>query len=253
MIGASILVWVLGRDGNISRIEGVMLFGTLIGYVGWTIRQSRREEPGTRQLYEQKYASRRDVSWRPVCRQVGLVFVGLVMLTIGAKWLVDGASTIARLLGMGELLIGLTIVAVGTSLPEAAASALASWRGERDIAVGNIIGSNLFNILCVLGLSAAVSPQGVAVSAAALQLDIPVMIAVAIVCFPIFFTGQQIARWEGGLFLAYYLIYTLYRVLFESHANIADTFGTVLLAFLIPLTAIPLLISLLRALYSPRD
>jgi cation:H+ antiporter len=221
--------------------------------VGWTIRQSRREEFGTRQVYEQKYASRREVAWRPVCLQVSLVFLGLVMLTIGAKWLVDGASTIARLFGMGELLIGLTIVAVGTSLPEIAASALASWRGERDIAVGNIIGSNLFNILCVLGMSAAVSPQGVAVSTAALRLDIPVMIAVAIVCFPIFFTGQQIARWEGGLFLAYYLIYTLYRVLSESHAVITDDFGTVILAFVIPLTAVPLLISLLGALYGRRD
>ena len=202
--------------------------------------------------FEQKYATPRDVSWKPVCRQIGLVLVGLAMLTMGAKWLVDGASAIARFLGMGELLIGLTIVAIGTSLPEVAASALASWRGERDIAVGNVIGSNLFNILCVLGLSAAVSSQGVAVPDAALRLDIPVMIAVAVVCFPIFFTGQQIARWEGGLFLAYYVMYTLCRVLSESRATITDAVGTILLAVVIPLTAVPLLLSLLRAVYSRR-
>ena len=99
---------------------------------------------------------------------------------------------------------------MGTSLPEVAASVLASWRGERDIAVGNVIGSNLFNILCVLGLSAAVSAQGVAVPLSALRFEIPVMIAVAIVCLPIFFTGQRIARWESGLFLGYYAAYTLY-------------------------------------------
>ena len=120
---------------------------------------------------------------------------------------------------MSELLIGLTIVAMGTSLPEVAASVLASWRGERDIAVGNVIGSNLFNILCVLGLSAAVSAQGVAVPVSALRFDIPVMIAVAVVCLPIFFTGQQIARWEGGLFLGYYVAYTLYLVLSRDAAD----------------------------------
>jgi cation:H+ antiporter len=252
MIGASILVWVLGRDGNISRLEGILLFAALVGYIGWTVYHSRREEPAARQPFEQKYATPQDVSWKPVCRQIGLVFVGLAMLTVGAKWLVDGASAIARLLGMGELLIGLTIVAIGTSLPEVAASALASWRGERDIAVGNVIGSNLFNILCVLGLSAAVSSQGVAVPDAALRVDIPVMIAVAVVCFPIFFTGQQIARWEGGLFLAYYVMYTLCRVLSESRATVTDTVNTILLAVVMPLTAVPLLLSLLRALYSRR-
>ena len=151
------------------------------------------------------------------------MLLGLILLTLGARWLVDGPTTIARLLGMSELLIGLTIVAVGTSLPEVAASVLASWRGERDIAVGNVIGSNLFNILCVLGLSAAVSAQGVAVPVSALRFDIPVMIAVAVVCLPIFFTGQQIARWEGGLFLGYYVAYTLYLVLRETQPAMSRT------------------------------
>jgi cation:H+ antiporter len=181
-----------------------------------------------------------------------LVLVGLVLLTLGARWLVDGATTIARLLGMSELLIGLTIVAVGTSLPEVAASVLASWRGERDIAVGNVIGSNLFNILCVLGLSAAVSAQGVAVPVSALRFDIPVMIAVAVVCLPIFFTGQRIARWEGGLFLGYYVAYTLYLVLSETQPTMSRTIGTVMWAVVIPLTGITLLFSFWRAFSSRR-
>ena len=156
--------------------------------------------------------------------------------------------TIARLLGMSELLIGLTIVAVGTSLPEIAASVLATWRGERDIAVGNVIGSNLFNILCVLGLSAAISAQGVAVPVSALRFDIPVMIAVAVVCLPIFFTGQQIARWEGGLFLGYYVaVHALPRAPRDAAGHVS-TFGTVMWAVVIPLTAVTLLWSVLGVL-----
>jgi len=245
MIGASILMLVLGGDGNIGRGEGVLLFAMLICYVAWAVYQSRRETSEARRQFEQEYPIPERVSWRQVGRQIGLVLLGLVLLTVGARWLVDGASTIARLLGMSELLIGLTIVALGTSLPEVAASVLASWRGERDIAVGNVIGSNLFNILCVLGLAAAVSPQGVAVSAAALRFDIPVMIAVAVVCLPIFFTGQQIARWEGALFLGYYVAYTLYLVLSETRPAMSRTLGEVMWSVVIPLTAATLLLSLL--------
>ena len=243
---------VLGGDGNIGSSEGVLLFAILICYIVWAVYQSRRETSEVRRQFEQEYPIPARGSRRQVGRQIGLVLVGLVLLTLGARWLVDGATTIARLLGMSELLIGLTIVALGTSLPEVAASVLASWRGERDIAVGNVIGSNLFNILCVLGLSAAVSAQGVAVPASALRFDIPVMIAVAVVCLPIFFTGQQIARWEGGLFLGYYVAYTLYLVLSETQPNMSRTFGTVMWAVVIPLTAVTLLLSLRGTLRSRR-
>ena len=116
-------------------------------------------------------------------------------------------------LGVSDLVIGLTIVAAGTSMPEVVTSIVASVRGQRDIAVGNVVGSNIFNLLGVLGLSSLVSPDGMAVSAAALHFDIPVMTAVALACLPVFFTGQTIARWEGGLFLGYYVAYTAYLVL----------------------------------------
>jgi len=123
------------------------------------------------------------------------------------------AKQVARALGMSELVIGLTIVAAGTSLPEVATSVIAAARRERDIAVGNVIGSNLFNILVALGLAAVLVPGGVEVAPAALRFDIPVMLAVAVACLPIFFTGHLIARWEWGLFLGYYLAYTLYLIL----------------------------------------
>jgi cation:H+ antiporter len=252
MIGASLLVWLLGWDGRISRGDGILLFALLLTYVAWSVYQCRREPAVAREPFERQYAIPAGAAWRYLGLQLGRVLVGLVILILGAKWLLDGAVTIARLLDMNELLIGLTVVAVGTSLPEVAASVLATWRGLRDIAVGNVIGSNLFNILCVLGLSAVVAPDGIAVPAAALRFDIPVMIAVAAVCLPIFFTGQRIARWEGGLFLGYYVLYTVYLVLSETQMAASRTFGTILVAVVLPLTAVTLLLSFVGSLRKRR-
>lgn len=249
MIAASVLMLLLGLDGAIDRWEGVALFAILVTYTGWTVVKSRRESAKVQQEFDEEYALKpQEKGWRAIGWQFVLLGGGLALLTVGASWLVSGASTIARLVGMSELMIGLTIVAAGTSLPEVATSIMASVRGERDIAVGNVVGSNLFNILCVLGLSAAVVPEGVAVSAAALRLDIPVMIAVALACLPIFFTGHVIARWEGGLFFAYYLAYTAYLILAATMPSVSRTFGIVLLGFVLPLTVITLAICVYRAL-----
>jgi len=139
---------------------------------------------------------------------IALFIVGLVCLIVGAEALVRGASRLAAALGISPLIIGLTIVAVGTSLPEVVTSVIAAMRGERDIAVGNVVGSNIFNILGVLGLASLVAPNGISVSPAVTGFDIPVMIAVAFACLPIFYTGGVISRPEGVLFLGYYLVYT---------------------------------------------
>ncbi|MAT15942.1 MAG: sodium:calcium antiporter [Planctomyces sp.] len=249
MIIASTLALFLGLDGGISRVEGAGLFTGILAYTFWTIRQSRKESAAVKQEFEQEYGEMQTPSApRSISIQIVLMLVGLVMLTFGARWLVEGAVTIARLAGMSELLIGLTIVAAGTSLPEVATSVLASIRGERDIAVGNVVGSNLFNILCVLGLSAIVVPDGVAVSDAALQLDIPVMIAVAVACLPIFFTDHLIARWEGGLFFGYYIAYTTYLVLAATLPAVSVTLGAAMTFFVIPLTVITLAIGVFRKL-----
>jgi cation:H+ antiporter len=176
-----------------------------------------------------------------------MIIAGLALLVLGAHWLVSGAVEIARFLGVSELIIGLTIVAGGTSLPEVAASIVASLRGERDIAVGNVVGSNLFNILAVLGLSSLVSPVGIPVSPAALSFDIPVMIAVAVACLPIFFTAHLIARWEGALFFGYYLAYTSYLILGALQHRAIETFSAAMLWFGFPLTAITLLVLAVRA------
>jgi cation:H+ antiporter len=175
------------------------------------------------------------------------IIFGLVSLIAGGELLVRGASRLAAAMKISPLVIGLTVVAFGTSSPELAVSVQSAWAGNADIALGNVVGSNLFNILCVLGLSGAIAPSGVAISPEALRFDIPVMIAVALGCLPIFFTGNVIARWEGGLFFAYYIAYTTYLVLAVTQATITRTFGTIMIGFVIPLTVITLFIGVFRA------
>ena len=166
---------------------------------------------------------------------------------LGARWLVEGAVITAKILGVNELVIGLTIVAVGTSLPEIATSILAGLRGNRDIAVGNVVGSNIFNILLVLGLSSIVAPNGIDVAAPALAFDLPVMIAVAVACLPILFSGYRIARWEGFLFLGYYAAYAAFLYLNATHHAALDTFSWIMATFVLPITAVTLIVLTIRA------
>ncbi len=178
---------------------------------------------------------------------MALIAGGLALLVLGSRWLVEGAVALAQVLGVSELVIGLTVIAAGTSLPEVATSVVASIRGERDIAVGNVIGSCLFNVLAVLGLSSVFSADGILVAAAALRFDIPVMIAVSVACLPIFFTGYQIARWEGALFLAYFAGYTLYLILGAGQHDALPAFSAVMGMFVLPLTAVTLAVLAIRA------
>ncbi len=239
MIGVSLLLPVLALDGRIGRLEGALLFAGILGYTGFLIRQSRRESAAAAPAMTPAPASR--------ARDAALVLGGLVLLVVGSRWLVSGAVQIAAALGVSELVVGLTVIAAGTSLPEVATSVMASIRGERDIAVGNVVGSNIFNILAVLGLSSIVAPHGVAVARTALAFDIPIMIAVAVACLPIFFSGYLIARWEGALFLAYYLAYTGYLVIHAADHPLLPGFRTAMVLFVIPLTAITLLVIGARA------
>ena len=181
-----------------------------------------------------------------------LVAAGLGLLVLGSQWFVDSAMVIARQLGVSELVIGLTIVAAGTSMPELATSIMAAIRGERDIAVGNVVGSNIFNILGVLGISSVVSADGVRVSETAFQLDIPVMIAVAVACLPVFFVGHIISRWNSVMFLAYYCAYTASFVIAETAPGFQRTFSFVMLGIVLPLTAVTLLTGVVRSLRQGR-
>jgi cation:H+ antiporter len=146
--------------------------------------------------------------------------------------------------------IGLTIVATGTSAPEVATSIMAAIRGERDIAVDNVVGSNIFNILGVLGIAGLIAPAGIGVAPPALAFDIPVMVAVAVACLPIFITGQTIARWEGALFFVYYVAYTAYLILAAAEHDALPAFSQAMLLFVLPLTAVTLAVLMVRALKS---
>lgn len=242
MIAVSLLLYGVAFDGVVARSEGIFFVVALVLYTLWSYRIGRRNEDGA--------AAPAGAAERPRGRwpaQVGLVAVGLALLVLGARWLVDAAVDFARLLGVSELVIGLTIVAAGTSLPEAATSVVAVLRGERDIAVGNVVGSNVFNILAVLGLSALVAPGGINVAPAALHFDIPVMFATAVACLPIFFTAHRIERWEGFLFLGYYLAYIAYVILDATDHDAQGPFSAIMLWFVIPLTAITLSVLALQA------
>jgi len=249
MIGASLLVWVMAFDRTLGRLDGAILFACIVAYTVFLVRKSRAEERAATAAAPARAATDAPEPPRParIALDLALIVVGLGLLVLGANWLVDGAVAIARAVGVSEMVIGLTLVAAGTSLPEVATSVIASLRGERDIAVGNAVGSNLFNLLSVLGASALVAPDGLAVAPALVGFDFPVMIAVAIACLPIFFTDHCIARWEGALFLAYYVAYTLYLLLDATEHDLLPLFSGVMLTFVLPITALTLALLAYRA------
>lgn len=249
MIGISFLLFLLGYDGKIGRLDGILLFGGVVTYTVFLIRQSRKESSAeVKSEYEDEFGGKGGggVWWK----NVGLMVLGLACLMMGSKWLVDSAVAIAKSFGVSELVIGLTIVAAGTSMPEVATSVVAALRGERDIAVGNVVGSNIFNVLCVLGLSSIVSPAGIHVSNAALRFDIPVMIAIAVACLPIFFTGYRISRLNGVAFLGFYAAYLGYLILTATRHEALGNYQAAMMYFVLPLTALTLLVLGLRALRS---
>ncbi|MEO0407730.1 MAG: calcium/sodium antiporter [Cyanobacteria bacterium P01_A01_bin.135] len=234
MIGVSSLLPFLALDGNLGRLDGGLLFGGAIAYTIFLLVQGREEE------VDVDTAAGTSRSLRPWLVNIAMVVGGIAMLTVGSNWLVAGAITLAVAIGVSNLVIGLTVVALGTSLPELVTSVVASMKGERDMAVGNVIGSNIFNILAVLGMASLVSPGGIDVSPAAMNFDIPVMIAVAVACLPIFFSDNVISRWEGWMFLAYYAAYTTYLILKATDHDALPMFSFMLIGFVIPLTAITL-------------
>jgi cation:H+ antiporter len=241
MLGMSILLVVVSLDGEIGLLDGVLLLAGLIVHAVMSIVIGRREVAAG---VEGAGTAPIPVPGKPVplWLAVTLLIVGIGLLVLGAQFLVDGAVSIATGLGVSSLVVGLTVVAIGTSLPELATSIIAVRRGERDMAVGNIVGSNIFNIGMVLGLPAIIFGQGIPVPAAAIALDLPLMVAAAIALVPIAFTGFVIARWEGGLFVALYVAYTLYLILASTQHAALDGFTDVMLWFVLPLIALTLVV-----------
>jgi cation:H+ antiporter len=224
--GMSLAVLAMSLDLRLSRIEGLLLLAMTIAYLTVTVRAARATPPiETDEPLE-----------RNIGRDATLIAVGVAMLVLGAKWLVSGATEVAESFGVSELIIGLTVVAVGTSLPELATSLIAAVRGERDLAVGNIVGSCVFNLGVVLGTSAVLARGGVPVDAVAVRFDLPFMLAAALALIPIAFTGMVIARWEGLLFVGYYVAYVTFLILTASEHPALGAFSTAMLLFVVPLS-----------------
>ena len=249
MILASLAVLAMGYGGDIGRLDGGLLFVAFVGYTAFLLRQSRKgESPEVVEEYDAEFGEEARKTGLPVA--ILFVVLGLVGLVVGAGWFVDGAVAVARAFDVSERVIGLTVVAAGTSLPELLTSIVAAYRGERDIAVGNVVGSNLFNILAILGLTAAISPTPLPVGSGVMALDLPVMIAASIACLPIFLSGHRIDRWEGAILLGYYIAYTTYLVLSATGHEMREEFAGVLY-FVIPLSALTLLVILQRSWGKP--
>ena len=248
MLGASLLLLALSLDGKLSVLDGGFLFALLVAYTVFLVVQSRRETQAAKDEFADEIHPAEAGAWdRHWAVQIGLIAAGLVALVFGSDFLVQASVNFAKAMGVSDLVIGLTIVAAGTSMPEVATSVAAALKGERDIAVGNVVGSSTFNILGCLGLSGLVSGDlGLVLAPSVLTFDIWVMLAVALACLPIFMTGREIARWEGGVFLVYYVAYVTYLILAAQQHDALQAFSGVMLGFVVPLTVVTLVVMLIR-------
>ncbi len=239
MIGASLLVFILAWNKDLGRFDGVLLLGALALYLGLLFRQSRHStRPHTERPTETQQ------SW---LISMLMILAGLAMLVFAGRLLLGAAVVVATDLGLSERVIGLTVVAVGTSLPELATSLIAALRGQRDIAVGNVIGANLFNLLGVLGLTALLAPTPLSVSPNALDFDLPVMLGVAALCLPVFYSGYRVTRAEGLLLLGLYLVYGLHVVSFTTGMPLAGKLERLMLFYVLPALLTFLLFTSIRA------
>jgi cation:H+ antiporter len=239
VIGASILLYVIAQDGKLTTIDGVWLLLGLLGYSIFTffqIKQERENQPEETDFE----AEQRKLSsgWFFYVKNIGFLVIGMGLIVKGSDWMVDSAVELATILGLSQLVIGLTIVSIGTSLPEIATSIATIRKGNTDMAVANVMGSNLYNILLTLGLTVVIAPEVLMVSPAAIALDIPFMIAVSIACIPIFIAGFDITKFDGFMLLFYYGSYVTYLVLDAIGSSFESTMEMVMLYAVIPATLI---------------
>lgn len=201
MLLASGLLFPLAADGRIGRVEGLFLFGLLVGFLVYLLRGVGKAKPKVKETFETEYGAR-ELSLAPT---IALVVLGLGLLFVGAESLLRGGLAIARQFGVSERILGLTLVALGTSLPELAASIVAALKKEGDIVLGNIVGSNVFNVLCILGITAIVRP--VEVDWLSSWPDLVVMLALSGLVWLFLATRLKLERWEGFLLLGGYVLY----------------------------------------------
>lgn len=240
VIVVSIVLMILAFDGKLTTIDGAILLAGFIAYSIYTyihIQKSKEEETEQIFEYEKSIDELAQGSWFYI-KNAGLLLTGLTMIVLGSNWMVESAVTIATVLGLSELVIGLTIVSIGTSLPEVATSLSAARKGNADIAVANVLGSNLYNVLLTLGLTLIIAPNVLDVSAKAINLDLPFMVAVSIACIPIFIAGFNLTRMDGFIFLFYYASYLTYLVLDAVSSGIVPFIELGMLWVIVPATVL---------------
>ncbi|WP_430448402.1 MAG: calcium/sodium antiporter [Pseudomonas piscis] len=241
MIGASLLVFALAYNEHLGPLDGAILLAALVLYLALLSRQSRH---ATRPHSPAPPARKHPAPW---FSSLLLILLGLGLLVFAGHLLLGAAITVADDLGLSERVMGLTVIAVSASLPQLATSLLAALRGQRDIAVGNVIGGNLFNLLGVLGFTALVAPTPLSVSPNALDFDLPVLLGVATLCLPVFYSGYRVTRAEGLLLLGLYLAYGLHVMSFTTGMPLAGKLERLMLFFILPALVAFLLFSSLRA------
>jgi cation:H+ antiporter len=221
---SAILMAGLAWDGSLTRIEGALLFLAAIPYTIALLnpREARSVEKefeyicsDGEKICGNNAPLRKNREMHDKLKYAVMLIAGIGITLIGSDWMVDGAIDIARALDISEAIIGLTIVAIGTSFPELATTIIATIRDERDVAVGNLLGSSIYNILVILGITCMASPSGLPVDRQLLLFDIPLMTGVAFACVPVFLRSKVVSRVKGGIGVAIYLVYLSWIILFR--------------------------------------
>lgn len=209
MIIASFLFYFLALDGEISFFEGLLFVIILISFSVWLVVKSRKEG---KELYtSEELESMADKN--PPIKDIAFIVLGMFGLYFGAEWLVEGVINIARVHYISEKFISVTAVAFGTSVPELVTSSIAAYRRETDISIGNLIGSNVFNILAILGITALAEP--VQISESIISSDVYFMLGVSLLVFPLMYFGRKIDRWKGAILLLFYFLYIYFAFISE--------------------------------------
>ena len=240
VITISVVVYLMSIDGGLSTVDGVILLVGFLAYSYFTyvqIKNNSNEEEKEDEAFQYHLSpDELEKGTFFYIKNGGLLLIGLALIVLGSNWMVDSAVIIARILGLSELVIGLTIISIGTSLPEVATSLSAARKDNADIAVANVMGSNLYNVLLTLALTLIIAPNVLEVSKDAITLDLPFMVLVSMACIPIFIAGFNLTRVDGALFLSYYVTYLTYLVLNAINSPIVSTMQGVILYAAIPLT-----------------
>lgn len=245
LFGFSLIFWLFVRSGQIGLGEALILLALLVGYLVYSYKASLRPEIAGVSSEPEPIAPR--VSGWSRAGHVLIILISIGLLALGSHWLIGGARSIAASFGISELIIGLTVVAFGTSLPEIATTLVAVRKREFDMAMGNVLGSCIFNIVAVPAVMAVVSSVPLAVSSDAVLFDVPVMLVTVLVCVPIFFSDHRVSRTEGMLFLGYYAAYAATLYIRSGGSESGDLSG-VLLVLVLPILVLTLAIASYRAL-----